>query len=190
MEELVLKVHILNEIERSFRNSLSQSQGESNPLEQVANYLIEWVKIKKQIRLLLLDRSTLPIYGSGNKEIRTIIQKISLGEKLPFEACFSGTGLEKIFETELEDIEIEDLQNDLFYSWFSGYEFVRELYKVGALVLSIGILPTNLSMFVDELRFCYVFQRGLAVYSICRAILDIATLDIFNNNDLNNGSSD
>ena len=190
MEELLSRVHILNELEDSFRSSLSQNQEEDNSLERAVKYLIKWVEVKKQIRLLTFSRPILSIPDSENQGISAILQKINLGEKLPLENIFSGTELEKIFETELEDVEIEMLESDLFYSWFSGYDYVKELYSVGALVVSVGDLPVGLSKFVDELRLCYVFQRYLAVYSICRAILDIATLDVFNKNSLDNKSSE
>lgn len=189
MEELISKVHILSELEESFRYSLSQTQEEANPLKQAVKYLIEWVEVKKQIRLLTLARPILSIPDSENQETRMILQKINLDEKLPLENIFSGTELEKIFGIELEDDEIEHLESDLFYSWFSGYDYVKELYSVGSLIVSVGDLPSSLSEFVDELRLCYVFQRYLAVYSLCRAVLDIAMNDLFNKNDLDNKES-
>lgn len=189
MEELILKVHRLNELEESFRRSLSQDQEKNNTLNQAIKYLVEWVEVKKQIRLLTFDRSILSLPDSENKEIRTILQKINLGEKLPFENIFSGTVLEKIFETNLEDYEIEDLESDLFYSWFSGYDYVKELYSVGSLIVSVGDFPSNLFKFIDELRSCYVFQEYLAVYSLCRAALEIAMNDLYNKNGLDNKAS-
>lgn len=189
MEELILKLHRLNELEESFRDSLSQTQEADNSLKQAVKYLVEWVEVKKQIRLLTFDRSILSIPDSENREIRTILQKISLGEKLPLENIFSGTELEKIFETNLEYDEIEHLESDLFYSWFSGYDYVKELYSVGSLIVSVGDLPSSLLKFVDELRSCFVFQRYLSVYSLCRAVLEIAMNDLFNKNGLDNKAS-
>lgn len=189
MEELISKVNRLSELEESFRDSLSQTQKSDNPLNQAVKYLVEWVEVKKQIKLLTFDRSVLTIPDSKNKKIRAVLQKISLGEQLPLEKIFSGTELEKIFATNLEYNETDDLESDLFYSWFSGYDYVKELFSVGSLIVSIGDLPSSLLKFVNELRLCYVFQRYLAVYSLCRAVLEITMNDLFDKNGLDNKAS-
>lgn len=189
MKELISKVHHLNGLEKSFRDSITQTQDGDELLRQAVKYLIEWIEVKKQIRLLTFDRSILSIPDSVNKEIIMILQKIILGEKLPIENIFSGTELEKIFETDLKADEIQHLESDLFYSWFSGYDYVKELYSVGSLIVSVGDIPSNLSIFVDELRSCYVFKRYLAVYSLCRTVLEIAINDLFNKNGLGNKAS-
>lgn len=186
MEELISKVDRLKELEESFSHSLNKAKEGKNTLEQAVKHLIEWGNVKKQIRLMTLNIPVFCIPGSENKEARNTIQKINLGEKLPFESIFTGTAFETLFETELFDDEIESLESDLFYSWFSGYDFVKELYSVGTLIASIGDLPSSLSKFVDELRLCYVFQRYLAGYALCRAILDITMRDVFDKNNLNN----
>lgn len=189
MEELKSKVNRLSELEESFRDSLSQTQKSDNPLNQAVKYLVEWAEVKKQIKLLTFDSSVLTIPDSENKKIRAVLQKISLGEQLPFEKIFSGTELEKIFATNLEYNETDDLESDLFYSWFSGYDYVKELYSVGSLIVSVGNLPSSLLKFVNELRLCYVFQRYLAVYSLCRAVLEITMNDLFDKNGLDNKAS-
>ncbi len=149
MEELISKIKLLNELEDSFRCSLNQTQEDDNPFKQAVKRLFEWLEVKKQIRLLTFDKPILSIPDSENQEIRMILQKINLGEKLPFESIFSGTELEKFIETDLEDSEIEDLESDLFYSWFSGYDYVKDLFSVGSLILSVGDLPSSLSKFVE-----------------------------------------
>jgi len=189
MEELISKVNRLSELEESFRDSLSQTQESDNPLNQAVKYLVEWVEVKKQIKLLTFDRSVLSIPDFENKKIRMVLQKVSLGEKLPLENIFSGTEFEKIFAINLECDEIEHLESNLFYSWFSGNDYVKELYNVGSLIVSVGDIPSSLLKFVDELRSCYVFQRYLAVYSLCRTVIEIAMSDLFDKNGLNNKSS-
>ena len=189
MEELISKVDRLKELEKSFSHSLNINKEDDSILKQAVKHLIEWASVKKQIRLDTFDTSVSSIPGSENKEAREIIQKINLGEKLPFEMIFTGTAFEKLFETELHDEEIDSLESDLFYSWFSGYDFVKELYSVGTLIASVGDLPNSLSKFVDELRLCYVFQRYLAVYTLCRAVLDITMRDVYDKNNLNDQRS-
>lgn len=189
MEELISKVYRLKELEESFSHYLNETNDDNSAFEQAAKCLSEWGGVKKQIRLATYDTSVSCIPGSENIEARKIIQKINLGEKLPFEIIFAGTVFEKILDTELRDDEINSLESDLFYSWFSGYDFVKELYSVGTLIAGAGDLPNSLSKFIDELRLCYVFQRYLAVYALCRTVLDITMRDVYDKNDLNNQKS-
>lgn len=190
MEELISKVARLKELEESFGHALKKVKEDARLLDQAWGHLGEWIRVKKQIRLATLETSVLLIPGSVNKEARTIIQKIKLGEKLPFEKMFNGTAFEELFENELDDDEISCLESEVFYSWFSGYDYVKELYSVGTLIAGVGDLPSNLSMFVDELRLCYVFQRYLAVYALCRAVLEISIRDIYKKNDLDDPKSE
>ena len=190
MEELISKVDRLKELEESFSHSLNEAKEDACTLNQAVGHIVEWIKVKKQIRLATLETSVSFIPGSENKETRTIIQKINLGEKLPFEKIFNGTVFEELFETELNDDEISCLESDVFYSWFSGYDYVKKLYSVGTLIAGVGDLPSSLSMFVDELRLSYVFQRYLAVYALCRAVLDITIRDVYKKNNLDDQKSE
>ena len=190
MEELISKVARLKELEESFGHALKKVKEDARLLDQAWGHLGEWIRVKKQIRLATLETSVLLIPGSVNKEARTIIQKIKLGEKLPLEKIFNGTALEELFEDELSDDEIDSLESDVFYSWFSGYDYVRDLYCVGTLIAGVGELPSSLSLFVDELRQCYVFQRYLAVYALCRTVIEITARDIYKKNDLDDPKSE
>jgi hypothetical protein len=190
MEELISKVDRLKELEESFSHFLNKAKEDACMLDRTIGHIVEWIKVKKQIRLATFETSVSFIPGSKNKETRTIIQKINLGEKLPFEKIFNGTVFEELFETELDDDEISCLESDVFYSWFSGYDYVKELYSVGTLIAGVGDLPSSLSMFVDELRICYVFQRYLAVYALCRAVLEITIRDVYKKNNLDDPKSE
>lgn len=190
MEELISKVSRLKELEESFGYAMKRAKDDDHPLDQAWGYLDEWIRVRKQIRLATLETPVLSIPGPVNKEARTIIQKIKLGEKLPLEKIFNGTALEELFEDELSDDEIDSLESDVFYSWFSGYDYVRDLYGVGTLIAGVGELPSSLSLFVDELRQCYVFQRYLAIYALCRTVIEITIQDIYKKNDLDDPKSE
>ena len=189
MEELISKANRLKELEGAFSHSLNEVNNDACTLNQALGHITEWIIVKKQIRLATLGTSVSCIPGSENKEVRTIIQNINLGEKLPFEKIFNGTVLEELFETGLNDDEISGLESDVFYSWFSGYDYVKELYNVGTLIAGVGDLPSHLSVFVDELRVCYVFQRYLAVYTLCRAVIEISIRDLYKKNNLDDQKS-
>lgn len=190
MKELISKVNRMKELEQSFSHSISEGKEEDSAFKQAIECLAEWAKVKKQIRSATLNSSILSMPGSENNEIRTMIQTINLGEKLPFEKIFSGTAFEDLLDSELNEDEITSLESDMFYSWFSGYDFVKDLYSVGGLIVGVGDLPTILSPFVDELRLCYVFQRYLAVYTLCRAVLEITISDLYKKNKLNDVKSE
>ena len=180
----------MKELEQSFRHSITEGKEEYSAFKQAIECLAEWAKVKKQIRSATLNSSILSMPGPENNEARTMIQTINLGEKLPFEKIFSGTAFEDLFDSELNEDEITSLESDMFYSWFSGYDFVKDLYSVGGLIVGVGDLPTSLSPFVDELRLCYVFQRYLAVYTLCRAVIEIAISNLYMKSKLNDVKSE
>jgi len=190
MKELISKVNRMKELEQSFRHSITEGKEEDSAFKQAIDCLAEWAKVKKQIRSATLNSSILSMPGPENNEVRMMIQTINLGEKLPFEKIFSGTAFEDLFDSELNEDEITRLESDMFYSWFSGYDFVKDLYSVGGLIVGVGDLPTSLSPFVDELRLCYVFQRYLAVYTLCRAVIEITISDLYKKNKLNDSNSE
>jgi len=177
-------------LEQSFRHSINKGKEPSSAINQAMEYLAEWIKVKKQIRSASLNSSIFCMPGPEMEEVRTIIQKINFDEKLPFEKIFIGTPFEELFDTELNDDDVADLESDMFYSWFSGYDYVIDLYSVGGLIVGVGDLPKSLSPFVDELRLCYVFQRYLAVYTLCRAVIEITISDLYKKNKLNDSNSE
>ncbi len=100
--------------------------------------------------------------------------------KIQQEEPFQADNILKRIETQtgesfdydkLEYDEIEELQ-DLFYSWFSHYEYLEGLYEIGSLVIGFSI-PDVLKAYVSEARTCYAFQQYNAVYGLCRTILEI-----------------
>ena len=80
---------------------------------------------------------------------------------------------EKVSLEALDDSEIEQLGSDLFYSWYSHYEYIETLYDIGSLIVSITI-PEALKTYVSEARSCFAFQQYNAVYGLCRTILESA----------------
>lgn len=139
--------------------------------------LAKYADTKVRIKTQMLENSAPKIH---DKKAMEILQKISEGENLPADNIIAvmekSAGAQESL-TALDGEELEALVNDMFYSWFSGYEYIRGLYKMGSLVVSISV-PNHLKQFVDEVKNCYAFQQYNAVYSLCRTILESSVRDI------------
>lgn len=135
------------------------------------------METKKRIKTQLLEIPTPKIH---DREALAILQRLSEGENLPADNIV--TALEEMAGvqgslTALSEEDIESLGSDLFYSWFSHYEYIEGLYEMGSLVVSISV-PDHLSKFVNEAKNSYAFQQYNAVYSLCRTILESSVRDI------------
>jgi hypothetical protein len=139
--------------------------------------LKSYIDTKKKIKTLLIDTSVPQIH---DKKAQNILR--ALAEEKSLKADEIITSIEKGAELQyplggLSHEEVENLGSDLFYSWFSHYEYIEAMYELGVLIVSISV-PDVLRKFVDEARNCYAFQQYNAVYSLCRTILETAIRDI------------
>jgi hypothetical protein len=141
-------------------------------IEEFSKCLVEFNESKKHIRSYGLEHPLVNLQEIENLDARLIIAKINSGEPFSVEKAMSGSELKEFLKGELDENDIENLGSDLFYSWFSHYEYIEGLYEIGSLTLSCGKVPANLSKFVDEARHCYTFQQYNAVFSLCRTILE------------------
>jgi hypothetical protein len=78
---------------------------------------------------------------------------------------------------ELSYDEATEIGFDLFYSWISHYEYVRDIFKVNTLILRTKI-PEGLRQYIMEARDCFALQQHNAVVSMCRTILEGAAKDL------------
>ncbi len=147
-------------------------------IEQLGKLVDEYRELKKTIKIDLMQNPVISIPDINDKFAREVLQKVSSNQALPGEKAFHGNTLEEYFLDELDDADIEQLGMDLFYSWFSHYEYVEGLYNIGSLILSVSRIPEYLLNFIDEARQCFAFQRYTAVYSLCRTIIEIVVRDI------------
>lgn len=146
-------------------------------VDRLTEYLIEFKDAKKIIRTYGLKHHLVNIHEIKDKDARNIIQKVLSGESFSVEKALSGSEIGEFLKGELNEDEIESLGFDLFYSWFSHYEYVEGLYEIGALAISCGRVPENLSRFVEEARQCFTFRQFNAVFSLCRTMLEICIKD-------------
>ena len=172
-EDIVQKALRLKELDKLIIKAIANLE-----VEQLPKYIGEFGDLKKQIRSYGLEHPVVFLQDLDNLEIRSIIQKIISGEPFQVEKALSNSPIEEFLKGELDEIEIDDLGSELFYSWYSHSEYIRGLYEIGALTISCGKIPDNLSRFVREARNCYAFQQFNAVFSLCRTTLEVCIKDL------------
>lgn len=161
---------------RTLNRLMVKAVAESD-LEAIRDVLPKYVDTKKRIKTQLLE---IPAPKIHDRKALEVLQKLSEGESLPGDNIVASieemAGVQGNL-TILDDAELESLGSDLFYSWFSHYEYIQGLYEMGSLVLSISV-PEHLHRFVKEAKNCYAFQQYNAVYSLCRTMLECSVRDI------------
>ena len=173
IQDMVEKALRLKELDKLIIKAIATSD-----VTQLAKHITEFNTSKKLIRSYALEHPILNMQEIENPSARLIIQKVMSGEPFSVEQAMHGSAIEEFLKGELDENDIEKLGSDLFYSWFCDYEYIQGLYEIGALTLSCGDVPKNLSRFVDEARHCYTFQQYNAVFSLCRTILEVCIKDI------------
>lgn len=145
---------------------------EWNP-DNIGKSLKEYIDTKVKIKTALID---FPVAKIHDHLAKNVLSKIGQGESFQADniiKILESQSEEKVSLERLDDTEIEQLGSDLFYSWYSHYEYIQALYDIGSLIVSITI-PEALKTYVSEARSCFAFQQYNAVYGLCRTILESA----------------
>lgn len=133
--------------------------------KELVRTLTEFIELKKKIKKNLIE---CPIAKIHNKIAQEVLKKISQEEIFQTEKILGSSD-------ELDFDEKDELR-DLFYSWFSHFEYLEGLYEIGSLVVGYSV-PDFLESYVSGARLCYAFQQYNAVYGLCRTIIEIAIRD-------------
>ena len=145
--------------------------------EGLKTALNEYQILRRDIRARLLDQTVVSI---SDPDAVALLQKITTGEGLPTDKVLqhlhSLSDSEETLE-EFDDIEFEALGSDLFYSWFSHYEYIRGLAELRPLAVS-GSVGEGVSRLLQQVKDCYAFQQYDAAYSLCRTALEASIRDI------------
>ena len=142
--------------------------------------LAEYVKLRVSLQHRMLDED---VDQSEDSRAREVLHKISpTGEGLEADRFVKAyrevTGDSDLAAFgELDDAEVEELGLDLFYSWYSHYEYVRALAELRPLIPGCDVSPT-VKRLVGEVRQCYAFQQYDATLTMCRALLEASVRDI------------
>jgi hypothetical protein len=149
--------------------------------------LIEIIKqyngMKLELKTLIMGEAFIEI---PNELARSVLIKINNNE--PFEIdniiafLLGEQDIEKYLNEQLcieflSDEKIHQLESDLFYSWYSGRDYIDSLFKTELLILGVEI-PNHLKIYADEVRKCLVFDQYNAACSFCRTIFEASIRDI------------
>jgi len=170
IKEIVKKSLRLKELDKLIIKSIAKLE-----IEQLPKYMVEFHDLKKQIKKYVLENPVIDLKSIEKPEVSSIIQLIVAGEPLQVEKVLAASSFLK---GELDEVDLDELGSDLFYSWFCSDDYIRGLCEIGALVISCGEIPANLTKFVYEARDCYAFQQYNAVFSLCRTILEVCIKDL------------
>jgi len=132
-------------------------------------------KIKDEIKVCILER---PLVQIVNVEAAKVVKSINENAELPLEKCYKNSLIGEYLREEFTDSEITEIGSDIFYSWFSHYEYVKGMSKIGAIIINCGKVPKSLECFVAEARQCYAFQQYNAVFSLSRTILEVTLKEL------------
>ena len=154
--------------------------------DKLFDLIEEYGELKKNIRERLLTQSSVKL---SNQKAREIIRIIDSGTGLQIDAIIKL--MEDKFEIEglcnninqLEDYKIEEIASDVYHSWFSHAEYVRGLFNINSLIFGATI-PSALEKYIDEARTCFAFQCYIAVFAMCRTILETSLRDVAQRIDL------
>lgn len=145
--------------------------------ESLKSTLTEYQSLRKSIRIRLLDQ---PVASVDDSDAVKLLRKITTGEGLPTDKLinhlFSMLDSDKLPE-EFSDNEFDALGSDLFYSWFSHYEYVNGLAELRPLVVRSSV-GESVSRIVRQVKDCYAFQQYEATYSLCRTVIEASIRDI------------
>lgn len=170
LKELVNDASELIVLDRQIVRSVVESDFDKL-WDLILDFRTKKIRIKKNL-------GDLGIVEGINEKTKDILDRVQ--RKFPtdnlIEQIDAGSE-ESVSFYELSDDEAQDIGSDLFYSWISHYEYVRDMFKVNTLILRTKI-PAGLRKYILEARNCFAFKQFNAVISMCRTIIEAAAKDL------------
>jgi hypothetical protein len=145
--------------------------------EDLADALIAYVDLRKNLKTRLLDESAIPV---SDADAAAVVRKVTTGEGLPSDKVvewFEAHGSDEISSADFDEEELSELGSRLFYSWFSHHEYIRGLAELRPLILQAAV-PEAVAWLLGQVRNCYAFQQYDAAYALCRMVIEASVRDI------------
>ena len=163
----------LAELNRQVVQAVMEGNG-----EEFGRALDAYRELRLSLKSRLLDEPTISIEDT---KARGVLHKISTVEGL--DADWVVRKLEEFSNDDglpfgkFDDVEIQHLGSELFYSWYSHHEYITALTELCPLILRCD---TSMSVrrLVREVKQCYAFQQYNAVFAMCRALLEESAREI------------
>ena len=146
--------------------------------EEFFRALTEYVGLRESLQRKMLEEDVVSIEDARAREV---LHKVSSGEGLEADNIVRVLGEVRgdpdlaVFG-ELDDATIE-AWDDLLYSWYGPYEYVRGLAELRPLISEWDASPT-VKRLVGKARQCYAFQQYDATIVMCRVLLEASAHDI------------
>jgi len=148
-----------------------------NMWEDFGHNVVAYMELRRGIQKRILDLPSVPIEDTAAADV---LRKIVNGEGLP-----SDRVIEHLVRNSDKDYkinaftneELDELGHELFYPWFSHYDYIQGLAELRPLILRHTV-PEHVSRLVTEIKECYAFQQYDATYSMCRTLIEACIRDI------------
>lgn len=182
-EQLTELTHQLYELDLKAIKYVCEIDGNKSvsEIDELVKILDDFFKLKLEIKTILIEFNYIEI---KDELARKVLQKINTNQQFEADKYLTIVTGDKDYETNnfqldelISDSEISDLASDLFYSWFCGEQYVRNLYSIGSMILGVTI-PDILRSICDETRKCLALEQYKAVYSLCRTMLETCMRDV------------
>jgi hypothetical protein len=145
--------------------------------DDLKDALFEYQAMRREIRIRVVDQTEVLL---ESEDAAALLQKITTGEGLPTDKVLahlhSALGPKQALE-EFAEEDLEELGSELFYSWFSHYEYIAGLAELRPLIVG-GSVGESVSRLVRQVKDCYAFQQYDAAYGMCRAVIEASVRDI------------
>lgn len=145
--------------------------------EELGRALDAYIELRKSLKVRMLDESAASVEDAKAAEV---LRNVGSGDGLPSDkiverlAAHSG---EELSAGEFDDVDLEELGSELFYSWYSHYDYVTALGELRPLILRCD--PSeSVKRLVGQVKSCYAFQQYDAAYGLCRTLLEASIRDI------------
>ena len=162
----------LAELDRQVVQAISDGR-----FEGLFSALGAYLELKSSLRRQFLDESAIPVEDAEAREVlRKIDRNDSFRSDKIVERIKDRTG-EDLAAEEFDDADFEKLGSDLFYSWYSHYEYVSALHDLRPLILRCDTSET-VKRLVGQIKRCYAFQQFDAAFGLCRTLLEACIRDI------------
>lgn len=148
-----------------------------NNTEEFGHAVSEYLTLRAEVKKRLIDEPSCTV---ENADAADVLRKILGGGGLPSDPLIEAVIRRSHVEYNIDEIDegdIEKIGSDIFYSWFSHYEYVRGLAELRPLILHVPV-PDFVSRLVRQIRDCYAFQQYDAAYGLSRTLIEACVRDI------------
>lgn len=145
--------------------------------EGLISALVAYLELKSSLRRQLLDESAIPVEDA---EAREVLRKIDRNDGFRSDKIaerINDRPGEDLTAEVFDDADFERLGSDLFYSWYSHYEYVSALHELRPLILRCDTSET-VKRLTGQVKRCYAFQQYDAAFGLCRTLLEASIRDI------------